>query len=306
MGIGIGSSHPSDIYAQVINIFPDREENSNRIFYFDVEYATNSLQTNDPEAEAANPLIIPSSRSFSTQTVNRVVSNSPITGAPFVTTSGVPTPIEWPFVEFVMTITRNEAIGTISHYSYYHETIDNAGGNNTGLMGAYPGEILLTIRTGQQKYAKAIGAYVEVSYDLRAMPRILVNSVFTESDDACPLYNANGSLHSFDPITPNSTAAWEAEPVTARVSAYDKLFMQAAYEYWAVTDEGPPIVWQKLRFRNANGDEATEPELLNIWGGRLLSQDARFGDAGEPTDPVYKAMQGYRRTNFADLNLLGT
>lgn len=75
VGIQRGSAHPSYPLAQVINITPSREDNSSRVFYMDLEYATNALRrTNNPAAEEENPLLEPSKRAFSTATVTRTLT----------------------------------------------------------------------------------------------------------------------------------------------------------------------------------------------------------------------------------------
>lgn len=298
VGIDIGTAHPSYTFAQALNISPSREDNSNRIFYFDVEYATNALRTNNPSAEAENPLLEPSRRAFSTQTVTRTVVASPITGAPIMNSAGTITPIDWQFTEFILTIIRNEPIETISHYSNYHDTIDNAGGSSTGILGAYPGEILLTIRHGEMQF-KANTWYVEVAYELHAQPRVEIQRVFNTTNDPCPIYNANGSIKNATGIT-GINMTDDENPVTGYVSVYDILALQQGYEFWNLNGSD----WTLHRFKDANGEDASEPQLLDIRGRRLLAQNMRLGGTGQPTDPVYRVMTGKRRVNFADLNLL--
>lgn len=311
LGVVEGAAHPLNTFAQAINLTPSREERSQRVFYVDINYATNALRTNNPVAERDNPLIRPSRRSFSTSTLSRTVTHSPISGAPFVNSADVITPVDWEFNYWVLTITRNETINTVAHYANYHNTIDNAGGENTGLLGAYPGEILLKIVRGEDHYESGLW-YMEVNYELHAMPRVFLPSCFITVDDQipatgvrvpCPIYNANGSVKNYDPIT---TKNINGSPTAAYVSNFDRIELQQGFSYWHVTDEGPPVVSQLIEFKNDNGEISTEPQLLNTWGGRLLNQGERLSDDDEdgPANPVYRVYYGHRRTNFADLNLL--
>lgn len=300
LGLVRGASHPSYTFAQLVNAAPSREERSHRVFYIDADYATSGYRTNSPQAEEENPLLMPSRRAFSTSTLSKSVTHSPITGAPLLNSASFLTPREWDFQYFVLTITRNEAIDTIAHYANYHDTLDSAGGANTGLLGAYPGEVLLKISHGEEQYKAGLW-YMEVDYELHAIPRALIQSVFRANDDECPFYNANGSVKSYISYAIGNLSA---TTTSAYVSSFDILELQQAFSYWSVVSVGPPVVWKLIRFKDDNGDDSSEPQLLNQYGTRLLSQSARLGDSGEAAYPVFRAFTGKRRTNFADLNLL--
>lgn len=295
IGVVEGAAHPLNTFAQATNLTPSREERSQRVFYVDVDYATNALRTNNPAAERDNPLIRPSGRAFSTNPVTRTLTHSPITGAPLLNSADFLTPIEWPFTEWVITISRNETINSIAHYASFNDTIDTSG-----LLGAYPGETYLTIRHGEEHYESGLW-YMRVDYEIHAMPRIEVGAVFTLSDDDCPLYNANGTVKSYSP----GDFAAEATATDAFVSAFDVLELQQAYSYWNVEVVGMADVWTLRRFKDDNGEDSSEPQLLTATGERLLLQGERLGvGAAASKKPVYRAFQGKRRTDWSQLNLL--